>query len=80
MQEPNERSNQLVQAFRIQYYSLLGRIEDVLETASDSTVIARIGDDLDTFASLIQQASRKYYVQNNWVMYMPIIEPSHLSA
>lgn len=55
MQNPNERTEQLVQAFRIHYHNLLRRVEDVLEAQSDTTVVARIGDDLDAFTALVHQ-------------------------
>ena len=52
-----ERQHSLVEAFRIKYYDLLGKVEEVLVEPTDSTVIARICDDLNAFTELVHQVS-----------------------
>jgi hypothetical protein len=61
--EQNHQTNSppeidLLSAFRIHYRRFESAIADVLTTPTDSTVVARIGDDLDEFSALVTQVSQ----------------------
>ena len=52
---------ELLSAFRIHYCRFESAIAEVLINPTDSTVVARIGDDLDEFSALVTQASGTNY-------------------
>lgn len=54
-EETQSRSEDLVNAFRAQYYSLLSSATRILENCDDSNVVARMGDQLDEFLKALSE-------------------------
>lgn len=58
-----QSSNELLDAFRVHYTRFEHAVHEVLQNYTDSTVLARLGDDLDEFGALANEVSlRKYNV------------------
>ena len=47
----------LLDAFRNHYFRYEAIVRDAITQATDSTVLARIGDDLDEYATLLAEAT-----------------------
>jgi hypothetical protein len=48
----------LLDAFRIYYHRFERAVHEIVTVPSDTTMIARLGDDLDEFLSLVIEVSR----------------------
>jgi hypothetical protein len=52
---PELQQDELVSAFRIHYYRFEQAVHEASAVSADSTVLARLGDDLDEYSHLITQ-------------------------
>jgi hypothetical protein len=57
MSELEQTPGDLLAAFRIHYRQFEQAVTEALSNPTDSTVLARLGDDLDEFATLATQVS-----------------------
>lgn len=58
MSELEYTPGDLLAAFRIHYHRFEQAVIEALSNPTDSTVLARLGDDLDEFATLATQVSQ----------------------
>lgn len=54
MDDPN-RPEALLDAFRSHYHRFETSVTNIIQSPTDAVVIARLGDDLDEFARLVQE-------------------------
>lgn len=52
----------LLDAFRNRYTRLAGSVQEAITGHADSVVLSRLGDDLDTFRSLVQEVCEHSYL------------------
>ncbi|KAF8184260.1 hypothetical protein K438DRAFT_1594782, partial [Mycena galopus ATCC 62051] len=57
MAAPESSATELLDAFRSHFQRFQTLVTDVVQNPTDAVVIARLGDDLDEFADLVQQYS-----------------------
>jgi hypothetical protein len=59
-QGDSSHSNQsLLDAFRVHYNHYESMVHEAMSNPTDSTVLARLGDDLDQFMSLVAEVRHK---------------------
>ena len=54
--EPNG-STELLTAFQAHYHQFAQAVHNALQSAADAIVLARLGDDVDEYASLVHKVS-----------------------
>lgn len=54
----SESAEALLEAFRSHYHRFENSIREVMVNHSDSTVLARLGDDVDEYAALVHEVCR----------------------
>ena len=60
-----EEHNELLDAFRTNYYRYEQLVMETVTHAADSTILARLGDELDEYLNLVNEVSLKAILNNN---------------
>lgn len=61
LEEPSE----LLDAFRSNYHCYERLVMEAVTHATDSTILARLGDELDEYLNLVNEVSLKTILKNN---------------
>ena len=59
---PELQQEELIAAFRVHYYQFEQAVHEATAVLADSTVLARLGDDLDEYSSLISEACSGVFI------------------